>query len=148
MNALVVFDSTWGNTEKIAKAVASGIGGDAKVIRVGTAKAEDLDRVDLLVLGSPILGGRASPAMQAFLGSLPRAQAKKLAVATFDTRLVARFVKIFGFAAIRMSDTLKEMGHDVKSAEGFFVKSRVGPLADGELERATQWGKSIRPSLS
>jgi len=143
MKALVVFDSTWGNTEKIAKAIAEGIGGDTRAVRVGTTQAAELDRLDLLVLGSPVLGGRSSPAMQALLGSLPR---KKLTVATFDTRLVARFTRIFGFAATRMADTLKEMGHDVTSTEGFFVRGRAGPLAEGEIERATQWGKSIRAS--
>jgi flavodoxin len=143
VKAVVVFDSTWGNTEKIAEAVASGIGGGTKAVRVGAAKASELEHVDLLVLGSPIVGGKASPAMQAYVNALSPGPTGRLDVATFDTRLMMRFVKIFGFAAVRMADTVKEMGCNVKSAEGFFVKTRTGPLADGELERATQWGKTL-----
>jgi flavodoxin len=143
MEAVVIFDSTWGNTEKIAQAVASGIGGNTKALRVGAAGEVDLAHVDLLVLGSPILGGRPSPAMQAFVNAVSTGAANKLRVATFDTRLVARFAKIFGFAALRMADSLKKKGYDVRASEGFFVRGRSGPLADGEVERATQWGRGL-----
>jgi flavodoxin len=143
MKARVVFDSTWGNTEKIAQAIALGIGSGTHACRVGSSEANEYQTMDLLVLGSPILGGRPSPAMQNYLKAIPFAAAKKLNVATFDTRLVARFARIFGFAAVRMADQFKEKGYSVKGSEGFFVKTRSGPLADGELERATQWGSSL-----
>ena len=146
MKALVVFDSTWGNTEKIAQAVAAAIGGGAPALRVQAVEAKRLDSVDLLVLGSPILGGRPSPAMLDYINSIPESEARKLQVATFDTRLMMRFAKIFGFAAIRMGDQLKEKGCTLKSTEGFFVKGRSGPLADGELARAAEWGRKLSKS--
>jgi flavodoxin len=34
MKALVAYDSTWGNTEKIAKGIAAGILGGTKAVRV------------------------------------------------------------------------------------------------------------------
>ena len=143
MKSLVVFDSTWGNTEKVAHAVAAGIGGGAEVHRVGAVEAKRFDGIDLLVLGSPILGGRPSPSMNGFINSIPEATARKLQVATFDTRLAMRFAKIFGYAAVRMADQLKDKGCALKSTEGFFVKGRSGPLADGELARATEWGSKL-----
>jgi flavodoxin I len=143
MKALVVFDSTWGNTEQIAHAVAAGIGGGAKVVRVGDAEAKRLDALDLLVLGSPILGGRPSPSMHGYITSIAQETARNLQVATFDTRLMMRFAKIFGYAAVRMAALLKDKGCSLKSTEGFFVKGRSGPLADGELARATEWGKRL-----
>jgi flavodoxin len=143
MKALVVFDSTWGNTEKIAHAVASGIGGGARVLRVGSVDAARFDGIDLLVLGSPILGGRPSPSMHGYIDSIPEAAARRLQVATFDTRLMMRFARIFGYAAVRMADQLKEKGCALRSTEGFFVKGRSGPLADGELARATEWGSTL-----
>src|SRR5271169_808736 len=146
MKALVVFDSTWGNTEKIAQAVAAGIGGGARAFRVGAVEAKRFDAIDLLVLGSPILGGRPSPSMQGYINSIPEAAGRRLEVATFDTRLMMRFAKIFGFAAVRMADQLKNKGCAVKSTEGFFVKGRSGPLADGELARATEWGTRLSKS--
>ena len=146
MKALVVFDSTWGNTEKIAQAVAAGIGGGAHALRVGAVEAKRFEAMDLLVLGSPTLGGRPSSAMHEYVNSIPEEAGRKLPVATFDTRLMMRFAKIFGFAAVRMADRLKDKGYTVKSTEGFFVKGRNGPLADGELARATEWGRKLSKS--
>jgi flavodoxin len=146
MKALVVFDSTWGNTEKIAGAIASGLGGGTHAYRVGTPAATRLDAIDLLVVGSPILGGRPSAAIQGYINGIPEATARKLHAATFDTRLMMRFVKIFGYAAARMADQLKERGCRIRSTEGFFVKGRSGPLADGELARAAEWGAKLAKS--
>jgi len=146
MKALVVFDSTWGNTEKIAQAVAAGMGGRTHALRVGAAEAKRFDALDLLVVGSPIIGGRPSPSMHEYINSIPEAIGRKLQVATFDTRLMMRFARIFGYAALRMADQLKAKGCALKSTEGFFVKGRTGPLADGELARATEWGRRLSKS--
>ena len=146
MKALVVFDSTWGNTEKVARAVADGMGGGTHALRVGAAEAKRFDALDLLVLGSPILGGRPSPSMNEYINSIPEAIGRKLQVATFDTRLMMRFARIFGYAAVRMADQLKAKGCTLKSTEGFFVRGRSGPLADGELARANEWGRRLSKS--
>lgn len=144
MKALVVYNSKWGNTEKIAKAIAAGIGAGTKVARVGDSSASEYEKYDVLVLGSPILGGRPSEAMQRYIGSISQAAAAKMKVATFDTRLAMKFAKIFGYAAVRMAGALKGKGSIIASKpEGFLVKGRSGPLADGEIERATQWGKEL-----
>jgi menaquinone-dependent protoporphyrinogen IX oxidase len=107
MKALVVFDSTWGNTEQIAHAVAAGIGGGTKVLRVGAVEAKQFDAIDLLVLGSPILGGRPSLSMHGYINSIPEAIAKKLEVATFDTRLMMRFAKERRIRRIVLDDHLR-----------------------------------------
>ena len=63
MKAMVVYDSTWGNTEKIARGIATGFGGGTNAIHVKTVAAEDLEKVDLLVIGSPVVSGRSSVRM-------------------------------------------------------------------------------------
>jgi flavodoxin len=146
MRALVAYDSTWGNTEKIAHAIAAGIGNGTKALRVGAAESAGFEKIDLLVLGSPILGGRPSEAIQRYIKGIPESTARKLKVATFDTRLIMKFAKIFGYAAIRMADQLKEKGCTLISTDGFFVKGRSGPLANGELERAAEWGAKLSHS--
>ena len=144
MKALVVYDSTWGNTEKIATAIAAGIGGGTRAIRVGSADVKEYEEIDLLVLGSPVLGGRPTESMQKHIKSIPQAVAKKLSVATFDTRLSMMFAKLFGYAAVRMANELKGAGSNLKSTpQGFIVKGRSGPLVEGELERATKWGEEL-----
>lgn len=64
MKALVVYESTWGNTEKIARAIAAGLAGGTRALPLRTAGAEELGKIDLLVIGSPVNNGRPSPSMQ------------------------------------------------------------------------------------
>ena len=71
MKALIVYDSVYGNTEKIAKAIGSGIGGDVKVLRADEAKVPETNGIDLLVVGSPTQGGRATQAIRDFIKKIP-----------------------------------------------------------------------------
>ena len=144
METLIVFDSTYGNTEKIAKAIYDAITGEVKVIRASIANPAELEMIDLLVVGSPTLGGRPTPAIQEYLAGIPELAIKGKKVAAFDTRYSTRMVKIFGFAADRISESLKVKGATIVSSPmGFFVKGKKGPLREGELERAAEWAKQI-----
>ncbi len=144
MKALIVYDSVAGNTEKIAQAIAAGMAGGTRVLRVGGLGAEELEGVDLLVIGSPTHGGRPTEAMQGYIDRIPQAAARRLHIAAFDTRLAMKFVRIFGYAAERIADKLEASGSTVLlKPEGFVVKGRQGPPAEGELERAAAWGKEI-----
>ena len=143
MKALVVFDSVAGNTRKIAEAIAAGIAGGTKAVSVGSAEAKDLGRVSLLIVGSPTYGGRPTEAMQNFMASV-ESSARDLSVAAFDTRLRMKFVKLFGFAADKIADRFKQIGSTVEEKPtGFIVTGRTGPLAEGELERASAWGQEL-----
>ncbi len=144
MKALVVYDSAYGNTERIAKAIGSAIAGDAKVVRASDADIADVSAVDLLIVGSPTYGGKVTQPILDFLAKVPEGGIKGKKVAAFDTRLTGRFVKVFGFAAEKIAENLKAKGGDLAStSEGFFVKGKKGPLSDGELERATNWAKDL-----
>lgn len=144
MKALVVYDSQYGNTEQVAKAIAGGVGGEVKMVKVGEANAAELASYDLVFVGSPTQGGRHTAATKAFLDSLPANALKNVKVAAFDTRLKSMWVKMFGWAANRIADSLKNKGGNlVASGEGFLVKSAKGPVIDGELERAAAWAKGI-----
>ena len=145
MKALVVYDSQHGNTEAIARAVAGAAPrGTARVVRVGDVKAAELSKVDVLAVGSPTLGGRPTPAVQAFLDAIPAGSLAKVRVAAFDTRMSIFIAKLFGWAADRIATGLKAKGGlPAAKPEGFIVKGREGPLADGERERAAVWAKGF-----
>lgn len=140
MKALVVYDSAHGNTESIARAIGRAIEGEVPVLHVGQTRPADIAAIDLLLLGSPTLGGRPTEAMQAFLKKLPEPAGGSRAAA-FDTRLAARWVRIFGYAADRIATALKQHGWNVAAADGFIVDGREGPLRQGETERATEWAR-------
>jgi flavodoxin len=149
MKTLVLYDSAYGNTEKIAKAIGGAIAGEVKVLRPGEVNPSDLASVDLLIVGSPTQGGKPTKAIQDFLNKLPESVVKGINVAAFDTRYSTRLVTIFGYAAVKIAGNLKTKGGILISApEPFFVKGKEGPLKEGELERAASWAKETVKSLS
>lgn len=149
MKALVIYDSVYGNTEKIARAIGEAIApsGEVKVLRAGEANPSELASVDLLVVGSPTHAGRPAAGVQHFLGKVPAASLKGINVAAFDTRISKKIVGIFGYAAGRIAGNLKKKGGTlIAPPEGFFVTGGEGPLTEGELERAAAWAKRLLES--
>ena len=147
MKALIVYDSVYGNTEKIARAIAEAISppDEVKMLRAGDANPSHLESIDLLIVGSPTHAGRPTPAVHDFLNKVTQQTSGGVKVTAFDTRATAKFARIFGYAAGRIAGNLKNKGGTViASPEGFFVTGREGPLKEGELERAAAWARAIR----
>jgi flavodoxin len=144
MSIQVIYDTEYGNTERIARAIAQGIGEGARVDRVDDATRVE-PGVSLLVIGGPTQGHGTSPTMGTFLQRLPELEG--VAVAAFDTRLT--WPKLLsGAASDRIAKALRQHGGRlVAGPESFLVTGREGPLVDGELERATSWGQSVRTVL-
>ncbi len=144
MRTLVVYDSIYGNTEKIAKAIGGAVTGEARVARAGELNPAQLGLVDLLVVGSPTQGGRPTQPVQDFLAGIPATAIKGVRVAAFDTRYAGRFVRVFGYAADKIASSLETKGGTLVSPpEGFFVTGKKGPIKDGELERAVSWAREM-----
>ena len=146
MKALIVYDSVYGNTEKIARAMAEAMTppDEGKVLRAGEADPSELASIDLLIVGSPTHGGRPTPAVQDLLNKVTQPSLQGINVAAFDTRIQTKLVGVFGYAAGRIANNLKKKGGNlIASPEGFFVTGSKGPLKEGELERATGWVKGI-----
>jgi len=157
MKALIVYDSVYGNTEKIARAITGAItpSDGVKVLRVGEANPSELESIDLLIVGSPTHGGRPTPAIKEFLNKIPANALKNVGVTSFDTRFSAKdkgvgiriLVGVLGYAAGRIANTLKgKGGHLAAPPEGFIVEGNEGPLKQGGLERAADWAKGILES--
>ena len=144
MNALVVYDSIYGNTKAIAEAIGGAIPGGTRVQSVSQVSDSELQSLDLLIVGAPTHGGRPTEAMQGFLDRIPAGAVHGTRVAVFDTRLTTKLVRIFGYAAPKIADSLRAKGAiAVGSPEGFFVKGRKGPLTEGETECAARWAGEI-----
>lgn len=145
MYALVVYDSQFGNTERIATAIADTLrtSGDVRTVRVDPEQPIDLEGVDLLILGSPTQGWRPTVAMQSFLAKLTPEQLQERAVACFDTR----FQKprwMTGSAARAMANQCLRMKISLLATpESFFVEHSEGPLMTGELGRAAVWSRVL-----
>jgi flavodoxin len=155
MAIVIVCDSVFGNTRKIAEAIAAGLAGQGEVrlVHVTDAARLDLADVDCLIVGSPTRGFNATPASSEFVEGLDAMLAQGRKAAAFDTRLdpedispapLRWVVHAGGYAADRIAAGLKRKGFALLGApEGFLVGGTEGPLKPGELERATAWAKAL-----
>ena len=149
MKALVVYDSKFGNTERIARAIAEtlGAGEPVRVLTASSATEQDLVGIDLLAVGGPTQAHGASPALRAFLDHLPPEAVQDVPAVTFDTRLTWPRI-LAGSAAVASAKRLRKKGARlVVPPESFLVTGGEGPLVEGELERAHSWANQVRATI-
>jgi flavodoxin len=155
LKALVIYDSKYGNTERIARAIADGIGGEAR--HFGDVDKPAVAGYDLIVAGSPTQGGRPTTALNNWLYDLPGGSLKGTEAAAFDTRFdpadrgvgLRLLMRVIGFAAPKVAKALRVKGaREASPPEGFIVMDTEGPLREGELERAKAWGEALARSAS
>lgn len=163
MKTIVVYESHWGNTAAIARAIVEGIGPGARALSTAEATADTLAGADLVVAGAPLLGfslpteamvkGLATgqigapappdlshPTIRAWLATLPAGSGR---AAAFETRIWWSP----GSAAKAILGQLAQKGYQpVAKAQRFIVQGKYGPLRDGEIERARRWGAALAQS--
>jgi flavodoxin len=155
MKTLLIYDSLFGNTEKIANAMAMALKLQPNVncLKINEVKQEHLQEVTHLIIGSPTRGFMPSPEINNFLKALPDNKLEGLKIAAFDTRVHLSVIKykIFrfmvdkgGYAANTiLKHLIRKGGKKVCEAEGFYVLGEQGPLMEGEMERAAIWAEKI-----
>ncbi len=160
MKAIVVYESHWGNTAAVARAIAEGIGPDARLLTTDEATGDAIAGVDLIVAGAPLMGFNlpteamlkniASTAnkdptppdlshssMRSWLEALPKGS---VPAAAFETRIWWSP----GSAAKAILKRLEAKGYrPAGKSERFVVEDKYGPLRGGELERARAWGAEL-----
>ena len=164
MKAVVVYESHWGNTAEVARAIASGLGPETPVLGTDEAIGSVLADADLIVAGAPVIALRLEtesmreriekdagdaprepdvtrPTMRGWLARLPEGKGH---AAAFETRL--RWSP--GGATGAIERGLEKAGYRrVAKGRKFFVTGRYGPLRDGELEAARAWGSELAHEL-
>lgn len=165
MRTLVVYESLWGNTEKVARAIADGLSESGTVDVVDSdAAPERISGYDLLVLGGPTHAfsmtrsatrdeavttrhapHRVERGLREWLSRLER-PASPIPAVTFDTRVDSP--RLPGSAAKAARHELRSLGFDTAVAPRTFrVHGYEGPLLDGELDRARAWAGEILRGL-
>lgn len=155
MKTLIVYDSFFGNTQKAAEIIEKKLAakGDVSLLNVKDFSPNNLEGVDLMVIGSPTRAFSASPNLKTALKGLKRGSLQGIKIAVFDTRmsltemkngLLNFLVKLFGYAA----DTIEKMvkpkgGTPVGDSGGFIVTGSEGPLREGEEEIIANWADSL-----
>ena len=148
MLTVVIYDTKFGNTAKIAEAIARGAGARGSVRVLDTAEAAQslAERPHLLIVGGPTQKRGPSPALRGFVDALPPSL-RGVPVATFDTRYRGA-TWLMGSAAAEAARRLGKAGSRTTAPPESFFIARGGPLEGqgleaGELERAEGWGRVV-----
>ena len=164
MKGIVVYESLWGNTAAIARAIAEGIGPEARALSTDEATAAAIADAELIVAGAPVLGftlpsermrkslranpgpaptppDLSHPSMRSWLDALPQGSGRS---AVFETR----FRLSPGAATGTIARGLEHAGYRSLAKEHrFIIKGMYGPLQEGELEKARQWGAELAKAM-
>ncbi len=149
MNTLVIYDSTYGNTERVAHVVADKLAKNhqVKLLLAEKAGVLDLGGIDLLVMGGPTQRHGMSLAFRDLFERIPGGTLRGIEALAFDTRF--RMLRILtGSAAQDIARKLDEAGCEILlPPESFFITRSEGPLDEGELERAATWATEASNKL-
>ncbi|HET8617187.1 MAG TPA: flavodoxin domain-containing protein [Actinomycetales bacterium] len=167
MRALVVYESMFGNTKRVAEAIGRGLSTHVvtEVVEVGAAPETITEDVDLVVVGGPTHAfGLSSPRTRdaaAAQSTTPvvsqdkgvrewaaclHPHADRLLVATFDTHVDKEWLP--GAASKRLEKMLRSMGmRSIAAPTSFYVHDTSGPLLGGEIERAELLGRRLGEEL-
>jgi len=114
MRSLIVYYSQTGNTKKVARAIHKGMSQvveQCDIAPVKQVKPEDVNKYDLIGLGSPVWDGGETPNVRRFIENVPKQQGRH--IFTFSTHgvmpehffpTVVKRLKGKGFTVIGMRD--------------------------------------------
>ena len=164
MKAVVVYESLWGNTAAVARAIAEGIGPTAQALSTAEATKEIVAGAGLIVAGSPLFAFQlptdkiretirskaatfpkppdlSHPTLRSWLETVPAGQGR---AAAFETRIWWSL----GGATGAILKALKKAGYaPLARGKRFKVTGMYGPLKAGEIERAHKWGARLARDL-
>ncbi len=137
MKAAVIYASTTGNTEEMAKLICEGLkagGADASMMKAGSVSAGDIGGYDLLVLGSPAMGAEVleEDEMEPFFSSI-------------EGSLSGKKVALFGSYDWGDGEWMRTWEDRVRSAGGKLFKNaglivHLAPEGD-DIAKCSDFGK-------
>lgn len=164
MKAVVVYETLWGNTASVAKAIAEGLGSGTKALNTTEAEKIKTADYDLIVAGAPVLAfnlptetiresikanpGKApkpadfsNPSLRSWLDKLPKGNGK---CAAFETRIWWSP----GGSIPGIFRRLRRAGHSpLGKGKKFIIQGSYGPMREGELEKAKEWGAELASKI-
>jgi len=169
MRTLIVYESMFGNTRRVAEVIGEALRRQSEVdiVAVGHASAPMVAAADLVIVGAPThihgmpsANSRKSAAenvvkpgsglhlepeaeaagVREWLASLPKNTGK--AAAAFDTRIKAPAL-VTGRASSGIAKALRGHGFELVTEPESFLVTTGTALVDGELNRAREWAEGL-----
>ena len=175
MRAVVVYESMFGNTHRVADAIGAGLTPifEVSVMPVTQADPAQVKDADLIVVGGPThvhgmtraatreaaAKKAADPAsatllepdaprqdLRSWLDALGKSKLHGKAAA-FDTRLSGPSA-VTGRASKRVGKALRHQGYELIAEPESFLVTKEDALGVGEADRARTWGAMLAKSMS
>ncbi len=147
MKGMLVYDTSYGNTKKIAETIAETVkdsGIDVDLFDVKSVKKFSAKDYSFLVLGSPTRFGTMSLTIRSFLGKVKEEEWMNKPFTAFDTENPENIEKKEGSAAEKIAEKLKEKKmNELLPALKAVVLGQKGPLREGEIERTKDYAREL-----
>ncbi|MHA1637534.1 MAG: flavodoxin family protein [Candidatus Thorarchaeota archaeon] len=147
---IIIYESVYGNTEQIAIAIAEGIrhSGDieCKVTKTGGIHTDELADYDAILLGCPNHTQEPARNMTKFIDRAHIVPLEGKIGAAFDTYTGGNKGTAVGILEKIIRERLTGINLVVDGLS-CKVDGRKGPLSDGEIELAQEFGKKIGQKL-
>lgn len=151
MKGMVVYDTSYGNTEKIAKAIAETLkesGMEVDFLNVKEVKKLKAKDYDFLILGSPTRFGTMSFAIRFFLGKLKSDEWINRPFVAFDTENPENLEKSEWSAAQKIAQRLRDKKMvQILPVLKALVVGQKGPLKEGEIDRTRDYANQLATKL-
>ena len=148
--ALIVYDSKYGNTKRVAEVIAEGMRevGQVEAIlsHVKELDFEKISEYDLVLIGSPNHIGRPTRSVKKLIDKLGELDLKEKRIAVFDTYMSKDFEK-----AVKKME--KGIGKKIPGSElmapglSIRVQAIKGPILDGELPKCREFGRKVATKI-
>ena len=151
MKGIVVYDTSYGNTKKVAEIIAETLkesGIEVDLFHVKDVKKLSGKDYNFLVLGSPTKFGTMSFAIRGFFGKVKSEEWMNKPFAAFDTENPENVEKKQGSAAEKIAEKLieKKMTQLLPVLKALVFEMK-GPLVEGEIERTKEYTKGLAAKL-
>ena len=151
MKGIVVYDTSYGNTKKIAETIAETLkesGIEVDLFDVKNLRKLSAKEYSFLVLGSPTRFGTMSFAIRGFLGKVKSEEWVNKPFAAFDTENPENMERKEYSAAEKIATKLidKKMNQLLPVLKAL-VSGQKGPLKEGEIERTKEYAREIANKL-
>jgi len=149
MRVLIVYESKYGNTKKVAETIGEGIteaGNKTDVKHVKEVEKETVKDFDILLIGSPTYVGSHAKSIKKFIKSLGDLSLKGKSFAVFDTQMGGTGGGFLRNTIKKLEEQIEKTIPDLeKLTTGLQVgvKGIKGPLSDGELSRCKNFGLEL-----
>jgi menaquinone-dependent protoporphyrinogen IX oxidase len=156
MKGIVVYDTSYGNTKKIAETIAETLkesGIEVDLFYVKDVKKLSAKDYNFLVLGSPTKFGTMSFAIKFFLGKVKSEEWVSKPFAAFDTENPenierARIENKEWSAAEKIAEKLRDKKmNQLLPVLKALVLGQKGPLIEGEIGRTKEYARELAIKL-